>query len=107
MASKIIVRQLWVRLPHPFNYKLNEFYATLGSNIPKYLGYEGTGIQYIFCVDKNLEVENICKKFGINEYSVSTFETDSDKFNCDHQIHPTYSRDPKEQDYKLSKHISE
>ena len=30
---------------------------------PKYLQYEGNGIQYIFCVDENLDVNSICATF--------------------------------------------
>jgi hypothetical protein len=95
--TSIIVKILWIRFPNDFGNLLGnfdeqfqEFYKNLGSDIPKYLEYEGEEIQYIFCIDRKLDINTICDKFGIKEFSTSKITVDKEKFNYCHQIHPTY-----------------
>ena len=85
--SSIVVKQLWVKFPKgfgnpdSFQNRLDVFYKTLGNNIPRYLQYEGTGMQYIFCVDKVLDTTTICTNYGIDRFSTSEFTTEKEKFN--------------------------
>ena len=91
--TSIIVKKLWIRFPrefHDYNFdeKFEEFYKTLGVNIPKYFKYKDDGIQYIFCIDKNLDINIICAKFGIKEFSSNKFITNKERFNFRYQIQP-------------------
>lgn len=91
--SLITVKRLWIRLPPGFGSKhtIDELYKKLGDNIPKYLEHEGgTGINIIFCIDRNLNIVDICKYFEIVEYSTTEFKTPPDRFNSSYQIHNNY-----------------
>jgi hypothetical protein len=60
---------------------VDELYKKLGDNIPKYLENEGgTGINIIFCIDRNLNIVDICKYFEIDEYDITEFKTPIAKF---------------------------
>ena len=89
------VTQLWVKFPENFyninfNIKFDEFYKALGNNIPKYLQYEGDGVQYIFCVNNMLDVNTICSKYEITDYSTCNFITEEEKFTFEYEIIPNY-----------------
>jgi hypothetical protein len=58
-------------------------------------------MQYIFCVDKDLDTTTICTNYGIDIFSTSEFTTEKKKFNYQHQIYPTYD----DREYELSSKI--
>lgn len=97
-TSLITVKRLWIRLPPGFASKhtIDEFYKKLGDNIPKYMQLEGSGCQYVFCIDATLKIEDICKYFGIDKYDTREFNTQPDKFNSSHQLHTNYNHSIKE-----------
>jgi hypothetical protein len=103
--TSITVRQLWVKFSKEFGRNLDtniaNFYRDLGTNIPRYLVYEGEGIQYIFCVKPELDVNAVCARYPISRYSTSEFITEEARFNSKHQIQPTYDK----REFELSEHI--
>ena len=102
--SMMIVKQLWVRFPYGFN-KYDEFYKSLGDNIPQFSEYEGTGIQKSYCIRKEIDVKDICKKYRITEFSTIDFLTDESKFNNQHKIYTCYKtiKERDDQPYILEK----
>jgi len=106
-AIKMIsVKQLWVRFPKGFN-KFDHFYKSLGENIPQLCSYDGgVGIEQIYCVEKNTDIEKICKNYEIVQFSTCNFMTEESKFNNKYQIVNNYNwRDKTAQPYKLIKII--
>lgn len=106
--TSIIVKILWIKFPNDFGVLLGnfdagleEFYKNLGINIPKYLEYEGEEREYIFCIDNKLDINAICNKFGIKDFSISKITIDKEKFNYKYQIRPTYD----DREYILSSTI--
>lgn len=99
----ISVKQLWVRFPKGFT-KYNEFYASLGSNIPKYCDLDGgVGIQKEYCVDRHIDVKSIVGKFGITDYSEQLFNTPIETFNNQHKISYNYKLEKDQEPYILVK----
>lgn len=106
--TSIIVKILWIRFPNNFgdllgNFDagLEDFYKNLGVDIPKYLEYEGEEREYIFCIDNKLDINAICDKFGIKDFSICKIAVDKEKFNYKYQIRPTYD----DRKYSLSSKI--
>jgi hypothetical protein len=104
----IKVKQIFVRFsatmggaPRETTAKIISFWKSLGDNLPKYSEYDGDGIQCIFCVDIDFDSKAFCQQHDVEAYSEDIFETDSDKFNSQHQILPTHSMTG--EPYKLEK----
>ena len=104
-ASKMIsVKQVWIRFPPGFN-KFDDFYKSLGHDIPQLCRYDGgVGIEQIYCIGKDTEIEKICKNYKITLFTTCDFMTEESKFNNKYQILPNSNwRDKTVQPYKLEK----
>ena len=67
--------------------KIEDFYKSLGNNLPKPSDLDGGyGIEIIYCISSDLNYEQICKDFGITTYSSTEFLTDENKFNNKHIV---------------------
>jgi hypothetical protein len=85
---------------------ISKVYKAFGENIPHYLPLEGgdfNGPLYMFCVDRNVDFENICEKYNYRYYPAYKFEVEEDKYNAGYEIRPTYFN--KEQPYRLEKYV--
>ena len=74
---------------------IEELCEQFGSNIPKYLEYEGgSGWPYLFCVDADVDYVKICKANGYDIHPTCTTKLQIDKstYNNKYQIHPTYNK---------------
>jgi hypothetical protein len=74
---------------------IEELCEQFGSNIPKYLEYEGgSGWPYLFCVDDDVDYVKICKANGYDIHPTCTTKLQIDKstYNNKYQIHPTYNK---------------
>lgn len=90
-SLSLTVKQLWVRFPSGFD-KYDEFYKCLGNDIPKYCIYDGgRGVQHSYCVSKYLNVSEVCKDFGIEDYKTVEFLIEEDNFNNKYEIHTNYA----------------
>ena len=67
-------------------------YKELGHNIPKYIEYEsGMGLSYTFCVDANVNIKEICKKYNYDiGDTLYKMEINENTYNNNFQLHPTY-----------------
>lgn len=91
----MIVHCFTVRRLYENPVNIETIYAELGTNIPKYLQYEGGsgGNTYLCCVDITVDVKEICKKYAYECDTLYQIEVDEDKYNNFYTIYPTYSRD--------------
>lgn len=78
------------------NVNVNTFYKELGTNIPKYLPYEGPmdGCAYLFCTKNEVDVIQICEKYNIKHPYIFLEDIEEEKFNNEYTIHPRYTKDP-------------
>jgi len=70
----------------------NEF----GKNIPRSLPYEGGTLGFIthlFCVDANVNVEEICKKYKCEIDKLYKIQIDEHMYNNNYTIHNTYNKE--------------
>jgi hypothetical protein len=70
----------------------NEF----GKNIPKSLPYEGGPwgfISYLFCVDANVNIEEICKKNNCEMKEPYKMKIEKHMYNNKYIIHNTYNKE--------------
>ena len=73
---------------------INSIYKEFGENIPKYFKYEDDKyIKYLFCVDKYIDVETICKKNNFTINNLYEMEIDYENYNNEYTIYPTYDSD--------------
>ncbi len=97
------VGALWIRLPSGFtNQKFDKFYKALGDNVPQYCQLEGSGAQFIFCIDLLLNFSSLCEEYGITQYHLTQFDIEQEQFNSQHQIHCVYGN----KEYELRKIIN-
>ena len=66
-------------------------YKELGNNIPKCFQYEGgMGLTFIFCVDSDVDIKRICKKYNYDiGDTLYEMEIDEITYNNKYQIYPT------------------
>ena len=66
-------------------------YKELGNNIPKFFQYEGgMGLTFIFCVDSNVDIKRICKKYNYDiGDNLHKMEIDEITYNNNYQVYPT------------------
>lgn len=74
---------------------VSTIYKAFGENIPRYLPLEGgdmKGLEYLFCVDKNVNVMEICKKYNYKckDWAIKEYELEEEKFNRDYQIYSSF-----------------
>lgn len=86
---------------------VNTVYKAFGENIPRYLALEGgnyKGPDYLFCVDRNIDIEGICNKYNYKcePERFKKYEVDDAKYNNQYQIIPTYFSD--DIPYRLDKY---
>ncbi len=48
------------------------------------------GNLYLFCVDVNIDVVNICKQFDCNILGIHEFKIDESKYNNNYQINRSF-----------------
>jgi hypothetical protein len=67
-------------------------YEELGHTIPKCLEYEGgMGLSFTFCVDENVDIKEICKKYNYDiGDTLYRMEIDDHTYNNKYQVYPTY-----------------
>ena len=77
--------------------EIETFYTELrrGSNIPKYLQYEGGsgGNTFLFCIDKAVNVQEICDKYKYECGTIYQLEIEEDTYNHSYTTYPTYAKD--------------
>ena len=64
-------------------------------NIPQYLQYEGGAMgttTFLCCVEIEVNVQEICKKYDYECGRLYKLEIDCEMYNNGYKIHPTYSR---------------
>ena len=78
-------------------------YQELGNDIPKCFQYEGgMGLSFIFCVDANVNIGEICKKYNYDiGTDLYTMKIDDKTYNNNYKIHPTYTNLKNEPKYIL------
>ncbi len=77
-----------------FDNIINTIYLEFGQNIPKYFKYsDNQYIKYLFCVDHNIDVITICKKYNFAINNLYEMEIEVDTYNNDYTIYPTYDSD--------------
>jgi hypothetical protein len=72
---------------------ISTVYKAFGENIPRYLSLEGgdyKGPEYMLCIDRGINVKEICDKYDYICKNSRTYEVDESKFNKEYQIIPTY-----------------
>ncbi len=79
-----------------------------GTSIPQPLQCKNFyGNVYLFCVDANIPVIEICKKYDYRllQSEVTLLEIDESKYNNKYQIHYTYESESVIMSYELSTNI--
>ena len=66
-------------------------YKELGNNIPKCFQYEGgMGLTFIFCVDSDVDIKRICKKYNYDiGDTLHKMQIDDITYNNNYQVYPT------------------
>lgn len=80
----------------------NEF----GKNIPRFLPYEGGKMGFItnlYCVDANIDVEEICKKSNCEMGYPTKMLIENSMYNSNYTIYNTYNKDGPPFHLKLTK----
>ena len=70
----------------------NEF----GKNIPRFLPYEGGKMGFITnlcCVDANINVEEICKKYNYEMGTATKMLVEDSMYNSNYTIYNTYNKE--------------
>jgi len=70
----------------------NEF----GKNIPRFLPYEGGKmgfITHLCCVDANIDVEEICKKYNYKMGNPEKMLIEASMYNSNYTIYNTYNKE--------------
>ena len=84
-----------LKMNHPIG--IDTFYTELGngSNIPKYLQYEGgnRGNTFLFCIDSSVNVQEICDKYKYECGTIYQLEIEENTYHHSHTIYPTYAKD--------------
>ena len=91
-----------VQIPVGSNADIDTIHKEFGNNIPKYLPLEDgdyMGPQYLFCVNKKIDIIGICKNYGVLFKGGELLEIDSEKYNNKYTIYPSYSS--KDKSYEL------
>ena len=85
---------------------VNELSNDFGANIPNPIPYEGGTlgfITYLFCVDLNVNVEEICKKYNCKVGNQYKMEIDPTTYNSNYTINNSYKKDGPKYHLKLVK----
>lgn len=80
---------------HSNDNSIDSLYKLFGENIPKYLQYEGGAINKItclFCVDANINIDEICTKNNYEYGTLYKIEINDDIYNNNYTVYPTYNR---------------
>ena len=75
---------------------LNGISTEFGKNIPHSLPFEGGTmgfITHLFCVDANVNVEEICKKYKCEMGKLSKIQIEEQNYNNNYIIHYTYNKE--------------
>ena len=100
-----LVNIFTVQRPIDNNNSVNILYKEFGTNIPRYLSLEGgdyNGPQYMFCVDRTIDIETICDKYKYKCYPTYKFEVEELKYNNLYQVRSSYYNN--QQPYRLEKY---
>ena len=68
---------------------INLIYKEFGKDIPKYLEYKDKQT-FLFCVDKSVDIINICKRYGYIINDLYEMKIDDNTYNNNYTIFPTY-----------------
>ena len=72
---------------------IDEIYKEFGENIPNYIQYEGgSQITYLCCVDKNVNIIELCEKYKYECSRIDTIDIEEDTFNNSYTIYPSYAK---------------
>lgn len=80
----------------------NEF----GKNIPRFSQYEGGRMGFItnlFCVDENIDVDKICKKYECQMGLPEKMRIENTMYNSDYTIYNTYNKEGPKFQLKFTK----
>lgn len=91
----MIVNCFTVKVFHTNRIDIKNVFNEFGNNIPNYLQYEGgsmDGCVFLFCVDINVDVEKICKKYNCDCSRLEQLTIDCNKYNSSYTIHPNYKK---------------
>jgi hypothetical protein len=75
---------------------MKELSKEFGKNIPKSLPFEGGTLGFIthlFCVDDNVNIEEICKKYNYNVGKSYKIEIDDYMYNNNYTICNSYKKE--------------
>lgn len=87
--------------------KVKEICKDFGEDIPQLCPLEGgdyNGPQYLCCVDRNVDFEGICEKYGYKYYPAYKFTVEEAKYNSEYQVRPNYFN--KIEPYRLEKYVA-
>jgi hypothetical protein len=82
-----------VQIPVGSSTNIDTVHREFGDNIPKYLPLDGgnyNGPQYLFCVNKKIDIIGICKKHGALIKGAELLEIDDKEYNNKYTIYPVY-----------------
>lgn len=78
------------------NIDINIIYNNFGTNIPNY--HKIDNYQYLFCVNKNINIKNICNNYNCEIINLFTMDINENEYNNLYKIQFNYmiNEDPYE-----------
>ena len=79
-----------------FEIAIKELSKEFGNNIPKSLPFEGGFLYFIthlFCVDENINIEEICNKYNYDIGKPYKIEIEDYMYNNNYTIHISYKKE--------------
>ena len=74
---------------------INQLSYEFGKNIPRFSPYEGGKMGFIanlYCVDENINVEEICKKYNYEMGTSTKMLIEDNMYNSNYIIYNTYNK---------------
>ena len=91
-----------------YNTTIKQLSNEFGKNIPRFLPYEGGNLGFITnlcCVDENINVEEICKKYDFKMETLTKMLIEDSMYNSNYTIYNTYNKDGPQFRLQLTKTV--
>jgi hypothetical protein len=75
---------------------IKQLYNDFGKNIPRFSPYEGGKLGFItnlYCVDENINVEEICEKYNYKMGNPTKMLIEHSMYNSNYTIYNTYNKE--------------
>ena len=93
-----------------YNHGIKQLSNEFGKNIPHFSPYEGGKMGFItnlYCVDENINVEEICKNYNYEMGNPTKMLIEDNMYNSNYTIYNTYNKEGPQFRLELTKIIND